>query len=62
MRPCILAGSRPGDLVLDPFGGSGTTAAVAQELARDWVICEPNTTYVDIAHDRIGNTHPGLAL
>ena len=62
VRPCILAGSRPGDLVLDPFGGSGTTAAVAQELARDWVICELNTAYADIAHDRIGNTHPGLAL
>lgn len=62
VRPCILAGSRPGDLVLDPFGGSGTTAAVAQELARDWVICELNAAYADIAHDRIGNTHPGLAL
>ena len=62
VRPCILAGSRPGDLVLDPFGGSGTTAAVAEELAREWVICELNQKYADIAHDRIGNTHPGLAL
>ena len=62
VRPCILAGSRPGDLVLDPFGGSGTTAAVAQELARDWVICELSPSYAEIATDRIGNTHPGLAL
>lgn len=62
VRPCILAGSRPGDLVLDPFGGSGTTAAVAQELSRRWVICELNTKYADIATERACNTHPGLPL
>lgn len=37
VEPCILAGSRPGDLVLDPFIGSGTTGAVAERLMRRWV-------------------------
>jgi DNA modification methylase len=37
VRPCILAGSRPGDVVLDPFLGSGTVAQVAQEYGRQWV-------------------------
>ena len=35
IEPCILAGSRPGDVVLDPFMGSGTTAQVAQSLGAD---------------------------
>lgn len=38
--PCILAGSRAGDIVLDPFGGSGTTAAVALEYGRKAIICD----------------------
>jgi DNA modification methylase len=37
IEPCILAGSRPGDLVLDPFIGSGTTGAVCDRLMRRWV-------------------------
>jgi len=37
IEPCILAGSRPGDLVYDPFIGSGTTGAVADRLMRRWV-------------------------
>ena len=45
VEPCILAGSRPGDLVLDPFIGSGTTAEVAQSLGRDWIGCEINPEY-----------------
>jgi DNA modification methylase len=36
----ILAGSNPGDLVMDPFGGSGTTAAVAEKLGRRWITCD----------------------
>ncbi|TAN49061.1 MAG: site-specific DNA-methyltransferase [Methylococcaceae bacterium] len=43
--PCILAGSRPGDVVLDPFFGSGTTGRVAQQLGRKWVGCEINEDY-----------------
>lgn len=46
IEPCILAGSRVGDLVLDPFMGSGTTAQVAQALGRRWIGCELNPDYV----------------
>ncbi len=49
-----MAGSRPGDLVLDPFLGSGTTLAVASQLGRRGVGCELNPEYVKLAHDRIG--------
>ena len=44
-RRCILLGSRPGDLVLDPFSGSGTTGVVAVELNRRAVLIELNETY-----------------
>jgi len=37
IEPCILAGSRPGDLVLDPFIGSGTVGAVCERFGRRWV-------------------------
>jgi site-specific DNA-methyltransferase (cytosine-N4-specific) len=37
VEPCILAGSRPGDVVLDPFAGSGTVAMVAERLGRRWI-------------------------
>ena len=37
IEPCILAGSRPGDLVLDTFFGSGTTGAVAEMHGRRWI-------------------------
>ena len=62
VEPCILAGSRPGDLVLDPFMGAGTTAVVAERLSRRWVGCELNPEYAAIAEARIRNTHPGLPL
>lgn len=45
IEPCILAGSRPGDVVLDPFLGSGTTARVAMALGRQWIGCEINPEY-----------------
>ena len=53
-RRCIMAGSKPGDLVLDPFLGSGTTLAVAVQLDRRGVGCELNPEYVKLAQDRIG--------
>ena len=37
IEPCILGGSRPGDVVFDPFMGSGTTAMVAEQLGRQWI-------------------------
>lgn len=53
IEPCILAGSALGDTVLDPFGGSGTTAMVANQLGRNAVLCELNPEYIAIAHERI---------
>ncbi len=50
---CIKAGSRPGDTVLDPFGGAGTTALVADRLGREAILCELNPDYVEIARQRI---------
>jgi DNA modification methylase len=51
--PCILAGSKPGNLVLDPFCGSGTTGAVAVPRGRRFVGIELNPEYVRIAEARI---------
>lgn len=50
---CILAGSRRGDTVLDPFGGAGTTGLVADRLQRSAVLIELNPEYADIARRRI---------
>jgi DNA modification methylase len=52
-RRCILAGSRPGDLVLDPFAGAGTTSLVAARLGRDSVGIELKPEYVAMAETRI---------
>lgn len=61
IRPCILAGSKPGDVILDPFGGSGTTGQVALELGRQAVLCELNPQYIELIHQRC-NVTPGLHL
>lgn len=53
---CILAGSRPGDTVLDPFAGSGTTGKVAIELGRKAILIELNPAYLDLAEDRTNVT------
>ena len=45
IEPCIKAGSRSGDIILDPFMGSGTTARVARSLNRDYVGCELHEEY-----------------
>jgi len=55
IKPCILAGSPVGGTVLDPFGGSGTTACVALEHGRNAVLCELNPEYVALAEERIEN-------
>lgn len=54
-RRCILLGSRPGDIVLDPFGGSGTTAIVAKQLAREPILIEINSDYSTICEERINH-------
>lgn len=51
---CIQAGSRPGDRILDPFGGSGTTAFAAQRLGRLSTLIELNPDYAEIARERLG--------
>lgn len=53
IEPCILAGSRPGDIVLDPFMGSGTTAAVALQHGRHYLGCELNPEYGVLQQHRI---------
>ncbi len=45
---CILAGSRPGDVIFDPFMGSGTVAQVATDLGRNFIGCELNPEYVEL--------------
>ena len=53
IRRIILACSAPGDLILDPFGGSGTTAAVAIELGRRSLTFELDQTYIEISTERL---------
>ena len=52
---CIKAGSRKGDLVLDPFFGSGTTGCVAQALERRWIGIELNESYIEIANQKLAS-------
>lgn len=58
---CLLAGSRPGDVILDPFTGSGTTGAAAIGNGRSFVGIELNPAYVELARKRIGSVAPLLA-
>lgn len=53
IEPCILAGSRLGDIVLDPFIGSGTTAQVALQNGRKYLGCELNESYKELQEARI---------
>lgn len=61
-RRCILSSTRPGDVVLDPFGGSGTTGAVALELGREFILLEINPAYASLAETRTNTVTPGLPL
>jgi DNA modification methylase len=61
IKPCILAGTKPGDVVLDPFGGSGTTGMVALELGRRAVLVELNPEYTKLCDERCTTTR-GLPL
>ena len=54
IEPCIKAGSEKGDLVLDPFMGSGTTAMVSKELGRNYIGCELNNDYENLIKQRLG--------
>jgi modification methylase len=54
----LLACTKPGDVVLDPFFGTGTTGAVARRLGRRWIGIERETSYVNVAKERIASTLP----
>jgi DNA modification methylase len=54
IEPCVLAGSRPGDVVLDPFFGSGTTGMVAAQHGRRWIGFDLNPAYEVLQRQRIG--------
>jgi modification methylase len=54
----LLACTKPGDVVLDPFFGTGTTGAVARRLGRRWIGIERETSYVKVARERIDSTLP----
>ena len=58
IEPCIKAGSEVGDIVLDPFMGSGTTAAVAKSLGRDYIGCELHEDYGNLIQKRVNEYRP----
>jgi DNA modification methylase len=55
---CIKAGSKPGDTILDPFGGAGTTALVADRMGRNAILLELNPEYAEMARRRITSDAP----
>jgi DNA modification methylase len=59
MEPFILTSSKPGDIVLDPFSGSGCIAAIAKRLGRNFVGIELNEAYAKDSRDRIERVEPG---
>jgi DNA modification methylase len=60
IEPCILAGSREGDTVLDPFNGSGTTGAVSIKHHRSYIGIELNPAYVELTNKRFASVQPVL--
>jgi len=62
IEPCILAGSEQGDIILDPFMGSGTTAMVAKKLSRAYIGCELHKEYASLQTDRISSIPTQLPL
>ncbi len=57
---CLRAGCPPGGRVLDPFGGAGTTALVADQMQMDCTLIELNPEYVEIAKNRLSKDRGGL--
>ena len=55
VRPCVLAGSRPGDTVLDPFCGSGTAGVVAIQEGRNFVGIDLNPEYTEMSQIRLAS-------
>jgi len=61
-RDMILSWSNPGDTVLDPFCGSGTTGLAAMETGRNSILCELNAEYCDMARQRLHNAQPAFPV
>ncbi len=61
IEPCILAGSRPGDTVLDPFNGAGTTGLVSLRHSRQYIGIELNPEYAAMTEDRLREDAPLFA-
>lgn len=61
IEPCIKAGAPIGGIVLDPFGGAGTTGLVSDRLGRNAILCELNPAYVELAQNRISGDSPLFA-
>lgn len=57
LRKFVLASSHEGDLIIDPFSGSGTTIVVAEQLNRRWMGCDLNIEYNNWAIQRLENVH-----
>ena len=61
IEPCILAGSRRGDVVLDPFGGAGTTGVVANARGRKALLIDLSQTYAEMARKRVATAQHHMA-
>ena len=62
IEPCILAGSRVGDTVLDCFNGSGTTGAVSVQYGRNYIGIDLNPAYIELSRKRLADVQIELAL
>jgi site-specific DNA-methyltransferase (cytosine-N4-specific) len=62
VEPCVLAGSRPGDIVFDPFFGTGTVGRVALRFGRQFIGCELNPDNLALQNDRLRGVTAGLPL
>jgi len=62
IRPCVLAGCPSGGIVLDPFGGSGTTGQVAREEGREFILIELQEKYIPLIKKRVGMAQPPLGM
>jgi DNA modification methylase len=62
IKPCILSGSRPGDTVIDPFGGSGTTGMVAEQLGRNWILIDAQPENEKLMRERTAQSGLMLAM
>jgi DNA modification methylase len=62
IEPCVLAGSKVGDIVLDPFNGAGTTGVVAVKYGRDYIGIELNPDYIAMSEKKINKAKAQMRL